>query len=139
MWTGVATGVAVTTKLSQTISYTIFGPHIRTSTRPHLLSTMSASSASCVLLIVTKNHEKVSSKPKLRSGVEILSETFPCCDVSVAKASDDVTVAKAPDGAYEWRQSGQLHRVGFPARVHPDGTAEWWMFGQRLAPVQSTQ
>lgn len=45
--------------------------------------------------------------------------------------------AKAPtvvleDGTKEWRAPrGKLHREGAPARIHPNGSQEWWRYGRR--------
>lgn len=34
---------------------------------------------------------------------------------------------------YEWYDHGMLSRTTGPARIHPDGTGEWWFQGVKLA------
>jgi hypothetical protein len=41
---------------------------------------------------------------------------------------------RGEDGALRWRLKGTraLHRLDGPAVEFPDGTAEWWFFGNRV-------
>lgn len=39
------------------------------------------------------------------------------------------------DGCYEWWINGKKHRIGAPAITHPDGYQEWWTNGIQYYPL----
>ena len=44
------------------------------------------------------------------------------------------------DGVIEWRdQDGELHRVGGPAAIYPDGRRIWFLEGEKMREERSAR